>query len=107
MESSPLKQVTDTQHEEELVATADTTKSVDASESVEVLGNYPKPADAEKVHEKIIEEEVEDPLATNYGISHWGIFHLKSSSSLRNKDANEESPVDNESEIRFIKKKVL
>ncbi|GKF91541.1 hypothetical protein Tco_0275242, partial [Tanacetum coccineum] len=35
-ESSPLKQV------------ADTTKSVDASESAEVLGNWPKLPDAEK-----------------------------------------------------------
>ncbi|GKB00385.1 hypothetical protein Tco_0828378 [Tanacetum coccineum] len=67
-ESSPLKQVTDTQHAEEPVATANTTKSVDASESAEVLGNRTKPADAEKVHEKIIEEEVEDPLATYSGI---------------------------------------
>ncbi|GJV63599.1 hypothetical protein Tco_1474427 [Tanacetum coccineum] len=38
-ESSPLKQVADTQHVEEPVATADTTKSVDAFESAKVLEN--------------------------------------------------------------------
>ncbi|GKB61810.1 hypothetical protein Tco_0917996, partial [Tanacetum coccineum] len=38
-ESSLLKQAADTQHVEEPVATADTTKSVDAFESAEVLGN--------------------------------------------------------------------
>ncbi|GJT33558.1 hypothetical protein Tco_0923977 [Tanacetum coccineum] len=47
-ELSPLKQVAETQHAEEPVTTADATKSVDASESAEELGNQPKPADAEK-----------------------------------------------------------
>ncbi|GKD82188.1 hypothetical protein Tco_1349027 [Tanacetum coccineum] len=71
-ESSPLKQVADTQHAEEPVVTADTTRSVDAFESAEVLGNRPKPTDAAKVHEKIIEEEVEDPLATDSRIRSLG-----------------------------------
>nr|GEY17530.1 hypothetical protein [Tanacetum cinerariifolium] len=35
-------------HAEETVATADTIKGVDAFESKEVLGNQPKPTDAEK-----------------------------------------------------------
>nr|GEU62113.1 hypothetical protein [Tanacetum cinerariifolium] len=48
-ESSPITQVTDTQHVEEPVATTDAIKSVDASESIEELGNQPKPTDVEKV----------------------------------------------------------
>ncbi|GKB69688.1 retrovirus-related pol polyprotein from transposon TNT 1-94 [Tanacetum coccineum] len=48
-ESSLLKQVADAQHAEEPVAIVDTTKGVDAFELAVVLGNRPKPADAEKV----------------------------------------------------------
>ncbi|GJS02120.1 hypothetical protein Tco_0318628 [Tanacetum coccineum] len=46
-ESSPIKQVTDTQHAEEPVAT-DTTKGIESSESAEELRNQTKPVDAEK-----------------------------------------------------------
>nr|GEW07496.1 hypothetical protein [Tanacetum cinerariifolium] len=42
------KQVIETQHVEELVATTDTTKSIVASESAVVPGNQPKPVDAKK-----------------------------------------------------------
>nr|GEU71814.1 retrovirus-related Pol polyprotein from transposon TNT 1-94 [Tanacetum cinerariifolium] len=40
-------------HAKEPVATADTIKSVDASESAKVLGNWPKPVDAEKIFSDI------------------------------------------------------
>ncbi|GJW90305.1 hypothetical protein Tco_0167858 [Tanacetum coccineum] len=67
-ESKSKKQVDETQHAEESVATADATKSLEASRSAEELRNQPKPADAEKEHEKIVEEAVDDPLAIEYGI---------------------------------------
>ncbi|GKB41988.1 hypothetical protein Tco_0886930, partial [Tanacetum coccineum] len=52
---------------EKPVATADATQSIDVSESAEKLGNQPKPADAEKVQETIIEEEVR-----KFGIKYLG-----------------------------------
>ncbi|GJT76553.1 retrovirus-related pol polyprotein from transposon TNT 1-94 [Tanacetum coccineum] len=51
-ESSPLKQVVDTQLAKEPVATDDTTKSLDAFESAEELGNQPNPANAKKVQKQ-------------------------------------------------------
>ncbi|GJT07305.1 hypothetical protein Tco_0841767 [Tanacetum coccineum] len=47
-ESSSKKQVVDTQPVEEIMATADTTLSLDASESIEEQGNQLKPVDATK-----------------------------------------------------------
>ncbi|GJY37221.1 hypothetical protein Tco_0422599 [Tanacetum coccineum] len=47
-ESSPSPQVTDTQHAEEIVATANATHSLEASELVEEQGNQPKTADTTK-----------------------------------------------------------
>ncbi|GKE73604.1 hypothetical protein Tco_1535645, partial [Tanacetum coccineum] len=44
----PTKQVAETQPAEEIVATADTTKSLEAFESVEDQVNQPQTADAEK-----------------------------------------------------------
>ncbi|GJS40255.1 hypothetical protein Tco_0565298 [Tanacetum coccineum] len=78
--SSPITQVANTQYAEEPVATADATKSVDASKSAEELENQPKPADAKKrtgdhylhykvtfstnhlmhIHETIFKEAVKD-----------------------------------------------
>nr|GEV62598.1 hypothetical protein [Tanacetum cinerariifolium] len=91
-ESSRIKQVTATQHVEEPVSTADTTKSVDAFESAEVLGNRPKPTDVEK--------EVEED------------FRIKSLGNvsfyvLYGNDLNmgaDESPFNIESEIKFVRK---
>ncbi|GKB19101.1 hypothetical protein Tco_0853024 [Tanacetum coccineum] len=96
-----MKQVAETQHAKEPVATTDTTKSVDAFESVEVLGNWPKPADVDKVQEQIDEEVVKD-------------FRIKSIGSVsfdelyRNDESRsaDESPFDTELKIKFIKKKV-
>ncbi|GJW39412.1 hypothetical protein Tco_0065257 [Tanacetum coccineum] len=62
-ESKSKKKVDETQHAEESVATIDAIKSLEASRSAEELRNQPKPADAEKEHEKIVEEAVDDPLA--------------------------------------------
>nr|GEU89565.1 hypothetical protein [Tanacetum cinerariifolium] len=45
-ESSPIKQVTKTQHAKKSVATTNTTKRIESSESVEDLRNQTKPADA-------------------------------------------------------------
>ncbi|GJY74779.1 hypothetical protein Tco_0479210 [Tanacetum coccineum] len=56
----PKKQVTETQHAEELVVTADATKSLGAFESTEEQVNQPKTAKAEKVLDQIVEEEVKD-----------------------------------------------
>ncbi|GJV56825.1 hypothetical protein Tco_1457830 [Tanacetum coccineum] len=55
-----MEQVIDTQPAEETVATADTTLSLDASESAEEQGNQLKHVDAEKVQETIVEEEVKE-----------------------------------------------
>ncbi|GJW62638.1 retrovirus-related pol polyprotein from transposon TNT 1-94 [Tanacetum coccineum] len=86
------KQVAETQHAEELVATTYTTKSIVASESTEVPGNRPKPADDEKE----VKEE-------------FGIKSLKNVSfdELYGNDLNmraDESPFDTESEIKFVGK---
>nr|GEU42796.1 retrovirus-related Pol polyprotein from transposon TNT 1-94 [Tanacetum cinerariifolium] len=63
--SSPKKQAVETQHAEEPLVIADATKGVESSESAEEIRNQTKPAEAEKVHENIVEDNVEDPLATD------------------------------------------
>nr|GEU53464.1 hypothetical protein [Tanacetum cinerariifolium] len=47
-ESSPLKQVAETQHAEEPVAAVDATKSIETFKSTEDLGNHLKPANVKK-----------------------------------------------------------
>ncbi|GKC52027.1 hypothetical protein Tco_1074772 [Tanacetum coccineum] len=66
--SSPLKQVIETRHAEEPVTTADATKGIKTSKSAEELRNQTKPADAEKVHENIVEEAVKCPEITSLEI---------------------------------------
>ncbi|GJV13077.1 hypothetical protein Tco_1354618 [Tanacetum coccineum] len=56
----PKKQVAETQHAEVTVATADATKSLVASELAEEQVNQPSAAEAEKVLDQNIEEEVKD-----------------------------------------------
>ncbi|GKA73185.1 hypothetical protein Tco_0779401 [Tanacetum coccineum] len=51
--SKPKKTVTETQHDEESVATNDTTKSLEASELAEKIANQPETIDAEKVERGI------------------------------------------------------
>ncbi|GJV77117.1 hypothetical protein Tco_1508701 [Tanacetum coccineum] len=95
-------QVADTQHDEEPVATADTTQSLDASGSAEELRNQPKPADAKKVQENIVERaynivEEEHDEATDSG--------FKSLGNVTFEELNvniEESPFNNGSEIKLI-----
>ncbi|GJZ88111.1 hypothetical protein Tco_0659893 [Tanacetum coccineum] len=53
-ESSLSPQVTDTQHAEEIVATANATHSLEASELVEEQGNQPKTADTTKGNDLLI-----------------------------------------------------
>ncbi|GJR98982.1 hypothetical protein Tco_0271156 [Tanacetum coccineum] len=87
-ESSPLKQVADTQHAEEPIATADITKGVDASESAEVLGNRPKPADVEK------DFGIKSPGNVSFDELYGNALNMGSN----------ESPFDTESEIKFVRK---
>nr|GEY08601.1 hypothetical protein [Tanacetum cinerariifolium] len=78
-------------HVEEPVSTADTTKSVDAFESAEVLGNRPKPTDVEKVEE-------------DFGIKSLGNVSFY---ALYGNDLNmgaDESPFNIESETKFVRK---
>ncbi|GJY91451.1 hypothetical protein Tco_0506647 [Tanacetum coccineum] len=85
-ESSQSTQVTDTQHAEEPVTTADATKGLDASESAEEQGNQPKTVDAEKV-------SLGDVPLDEFGRA----------------DANldaDESPFNTKSETKFIGKEV-
>ncbi|GJT24651.1 retrovirus-related pol polyprotein from transposon TNT 1-94 [Tanacetum coccineum] len=56
----PKKQAAETQHAEVTVATADATKSLEASDSVEEQGNQPTAAEAEKVLDQNVKGEVKD-----------------------------------------------
>ncbi|GJT03946.1 hypothetical protein Tco_0838408 [Tanacetum coccineum] len=56
----PKKQVTETQHAEVTVATADATQSLEASESAEEQVNQPIAAEAEKVLDQKVEETVHE-----------------------------------------------
>ncbi|GJZ74074.1 hypothetical protein Tco_0638220 [Tanacetum coccineum] len=53
----PKKQVAETQHAEVTVATADATKSLEASELAEEQGNQPSTAEAVKVLDQNVEED--------------------------------------------------
>ncbi|GKA92300.1 hypothetical protein Tco_0814225 [Tanacetum coccineum] len=55
MQSKPKKIVDDSHNTEESVATADATKSLEASESIEELRNQPKPADTKKADQRMEE----------------------------------------------------
>ncbi|GJV62085.1 hypothetical protein Tco_1468185 [Tanacetum coccineum] len=70
------KQVTETQHDEEPVATTNTTKGLDASESTEEVANLPLTAATEKEHETIVDENIEDLLAIDSSIRSLGNVDL-------------------------------
>ncbi|GJT01453.1 hypothetical protein Tco_0822622 [Tanacetum coccineum] len=67
-ESQSKKQVVETQHAEESVAIANSTKSLEASESAEELRNQLEPADAKKEQVTIVEEGEESPFDTELEI---------------------------------------
>ncbi|GJT39131.1 retrovirus-related pol polyprotein from transposon TNT 1-94 [Tanacetum coccineum] len=79
--SKPKKIVVETQRAEEPVATADTTKGLDASES------------KEEEHETKVDENIEDPLATDSGIHSLGNVDL---------DQVMEEQKDDDAEITFM-----
>ncbi|GJX17160.1 hypothetical protein Tco_0217992 [Tanacetum coccineum] len=56
----PKTQVAETQHAEETMATADATKSLDTSESAEEQVIQPKTAEAKKVQDQNVQEEVKE-----------------------------------------------
>ncbi|GJU61009.1 hypothetical protein Tco_1238775 [Tanacetum coccineum] len=71
-ESSSSPQVTDTQPAKKPVATADATQNIDASESVEELGNHPEPVDTEKVIVNLNKGHCKKPLS-NFSRIEWFI----------------------------------
>ncbi|GJR27505.1 hypothetical protein Tco_1103737 [Tanacetum coccineum] len=86
---------------EEPWATADAIQSIDAFKSAEEIRNQPKTADAEKIQESIVEEEVRES-----GIKSLGDVPLDQFGEANaNLDADE-SLFDTESEIKFIRKEV-
>nr|GEV22158.1 hypothetical protein [Tanacetum cinerariifolium] len=104
-ETTSKKQVVETQHVEKSVATADATKSREASRSAEELKNQPKLADSEKEHEKLVEVVVNDPRAINSMIRYLGNVNLKE--LYQGQDVNmeaDDSPFNTWSEIKFIRK---
>ncbi|GJW26132.1 hypothetical protein Tco_0039943 [Tanacetum coccineum] len=101
MKSSPSPQVTDTQPAEKPWAIVDAIQSIDAFKSAEEIRNQPKTADAKKIQESIVEEEVIES-----GIKSLGDVPLDQFGEAdANLDVNE-SLFDTESEIKFIGKEV-
>ncbi|GJR12516.1 hypothetical protein Tco_0795168 [Tanacetum coccineum] len=104
--SSPLKQVIETQHAEEPVTTADSTKGIKTSESAEELRNQtnllmPKRTHnilRMKVYENIVEEAVKYLKITSLGNVTFEELH----GHAINMDA-EESPFDTELGIKFTR----
>ncbi|GJX53591.1 hypothetical protein Tco_0281960 [Tanacetum coccineum] len=94
----PKKQVVETQHAEVIVATADTTKSLEASDLAEEQGNQPLAFETKKEPEKIIEmeEDVED-----HSMEIPTVEQLLDEVDKQNIAVQEtlESPYDTESEI--------
>ncbi|GJU99263.1 hypothetical protein Tco_1328534 [Tanacetum coccineum] len=124
MQSKPKKIVNDSHNTEESVATADATKSLEASESIEELRNQPKPADTKKdlqhpAHESqtlrvpelhSASERNTDPFPTLQIHKSKEIGYVNLDELLKDHKVNkeaEESPFDTESEIKFIRKENL
>ncbi|GKB34254.1 retrovirus-related pol polyprotein from transposon TNT 1-94, partial [Tanacetum coccineum] len=103
----PKKQVAGTQPADVPVATADTTKCLDASESAEEQGNQLKHADAEKfmqIQEQIVEMEVK-----SYGLISMGDVTFEHATDEYEKKQSDdversESPYDTKSEIKVVKR---
>ncbi|GJR97018.1 retrovirus-related pol polyprotein from transposon TNT 1-94 [Tanacetum coccineum] len=97
------KQVTDTQPAEETVATADATKSLDTSKSIEEQVNQPKTTEAEKVQDQNIQEEVKESGLES--IEDVTFDQIMDEIDQKNKAAEKlESPFDIETEIKIIKR---
>ncbi|GKA48213.1 retrovirus-related pol polyprotein from transposon TNT 1-94, partial [Tanacetum coccineum] len=109
----PKKQVAETQHTEVTVATADATKSLVASELAEEQVNQPSAAEAEKVLDQNVKEEVKDvgfvameeiktiksyQAATISG----SLFIHQSSSYDQDKDAEEGKASESLSGLRYM-----
>nr|GEV11879.1 hypothetical protein [Tanacetum cinerariifolium] len=99
----PKKQVTETQHAEVTVATADATKSLEASELAREQVNQPLAAQAEKVLDQRVEETVhESGLVAIEDVTFEQIMD-EFDSKTQTAQENTESPYDTESEIKIIK----
>ncbi|GKF28004.1 hypothetical protein Tco_0094346, partial [Tanacetum coccineum] len=92
----PKKQVAETQHAKEPVATADATKSLGASDSAKEQVNQPKIAEAKNVQDQNIQEEVkESGLESMKDVT---FDQIMDEIDEKNKDAeNAKSPYDTES----------
>ncbi|GKB22013.1 hypothetical protein Tco_0855936 [Tanacetum coccineum] len=104
LETPPTTQVAEFQHAEVLVATADTTQSLDASELVEEQANQLKPDDDEKVQEQNVEKEVK-----SYGLNSIGDVTFEHATDEYEKKQSDdversESPYDTKSEIKVVKR---
>nr|GEY13594.1 retrovirus-related Pol polyprotein from transposon TNT 1-94 [Tanacetum cinerariifolium] len=98
----PKKQVIETQHAEVKVATADATKSLEASELAEEQGNQPSTAEAEKEPEKIVEMK-EDAEDHSMEIPTVEQLLDKVDNQIKVVQETSESPYDTESEIKVVK----
>ncbi|GJZ52597.1 hypothetical protein Tco_0607112 [Tanacetum coccineum] len=98
----PKKQVTETQHAEVIMATADATKSLEASELAEEQVNQPLAAKTKKEPEKIVQMEKE---AEEQSLVIPTIEQLLDEVDKQNKAIQEtlESLYDRESEIKVVK----
>ncbi|GJT44831.1 hypothetical protein Tco_0953546 [Tanacetum coccineum] len=99
----PKKQVTETQHAEITVATADATKSLVAFELAEEQGNQPSAAEAEKVLNQNVEEEVKDAGFVAMEEVTFKQIMDEVDSKTQGAQENAKSPYDTESEIKIIK----
>ncbi|GJS59218.1 hypothetical protein Tco_0654002 [Tanacetum coccineum] len=107
----PKKQVTETQHAEVIVATADATKSLVASELAEEQGNQLSAAEAKKVLDQNVKEENDaefvamEEVAEEQSLEFPTVEQLLDEADIINKVIQEtpESPYDTESEIKVVK----
>nr|GEW79309.1 hypothetical protein [Tanacetum cinerariifolium] len=101
-ETPPTTQVANVQPAEVLVATANTTQSLDTSESAEEQHNQPKTADAKKVQEQNVKKEVMSSGLTSMGdVTSKQLmdeYDKKQSAGVE----RSESPYDTESEIKLV-----
>ncbi|GJV23999.1 retrovirus-related pol polyprotein from transposon TNT 1-94 [Tanacetum coccineum] len=107
----PKKQVTKTQHAEVIVATADATKSLVASELAEDQGNQLSAAEAKKVLDQNVKEENDaefvamEEVAEEQSLEFPTVEQVLDEADIINKVIQEtpESPYDTESEIKVVK----
>nr|GEU74514.1 hypothetical protein [Tanacetum cinerariifolium] len=105
------KQVAKTQHAEVTVATADATKSLEASELAEEQGNHPSTTEAVKVLNQHVEEEKDVEFVTikevdkEQSLEITIVEQLFDEADKLNKVVQEppESPYDTKSEIKVVK----